>query len=39
MVAQDFASFGQSLIKKLIAEIATALPSRQGILMPAVARP
>ena len=39
MVAQDFASFGQSLIKKLIAEIATSAPTPQGILMPAAARP
>jgi Protein of unknown function (DUF1194) len=39
MVAQDFASFGQSLIKKLIAEIATSAPNPQGILMPAAARP
>jgi hypothetical protein len=38
MVAQDFTSFGQSLIKKLIAEIATPAPS-QGILMRAAARP
>jgi len=38
MVAQDFASFGQSLIKKLIAEIAT-VPPRPGILIPAAARP
>jgi hypothetical protein len=39
MVAQDFASFGQSLIKKLIAEIATSAPTPQVILMPAAARP
>jgi Protein of unknown function (DUF1194) len=39
MVAQDFASFGQSLIKKLIAEIATSAPIPQAILMPAAARP
>jgi hypothetical protein len=38
MVAQDFASFGQSLIKKLIAEIAT-VPSSREILMPASGRP
>lgn len=38
MVAQDFASFGQSLIKKLIAEIAT-VPPRPGILIPVAARP
>jgi hypothetical protein len=39
MVAQDFTSFGQSLIKKLIAEIATTAPLPEGILMPAAARP
>jgi hypothetical protein len=39
MVAQDFATFGQSLIKKMIAEIATSAPTPQGILMPAAARP
>jgi len=39
MVAQDFASFGQSLVKKLIAEIATSAPTPQGILTPAAARP
>jgi hypothetical protein len=39
MVAQDFASFGQSLIKKLIAEIATSVPSQRGILVPVAARP
>jgi hypothetical protein len=39
MVAQDFTSFGQSLIKKLIAEIATSVPPERGILVPAAAHP
>ena len=39
MTAQDYASFGQSLIKKLIAEIASLVPPQQGILVPAAARP
>lgn len=40
MVAQDFASFGQALIKKLIAEIAGTMPRRQAaIIVPAPSSP
>lgn len=32
MVAQDFASFGQALVKKLIAEIASGVPPRRAAI-------